>query len=81
MSWQAPNEVTRKQSQIYINKHLQHWVRPCEKTGPKNQWFKPVISENKSLARKKFNHWFKKINQWFLGLSQNFMKNHPLFSF
>ena len=30
-----------------------YWARPCEKTGPKNQWFKPVISENKSLVRKK----------------------------
>ena len=29
------------------------WARPCEKTGPKNQWFKPLVSENKSVVRKK----------------------------
>ena len=30
-----------------------YWARPCEKTGPKNQKFKPVVSENKSLVKKK----------------------------
>ena len=29
-----------------------YWLRPCEKTGQKNQWFKPAVTENKSLVRK-----------------------------
>ena len=29
-----------------------YWARPCEKTDPKKRWFKPVVSENKSLVRK-----------------------------
>ena len=65
----------------HVFRQLKYRAHPCEKNGPKNQWFKPVVSGNKSLVRKKINHLFKKINQWFLGLSQNFMKNHWLFSF
>ena len=46
------------------------WLCPCEKIGPKNQWFKPVVSENKSLVRKKLITGFKKLTCGFLGLSQ-----------
>ena len=42
-----------------------HWARPCEKTGPNNQWFKPVASENKSLVRKKLSTSLKKLTSGF----------------
>ena len=49
----------------------QGWVRPCEKTGPKNQWFKPVISENKSLFGKKLITDLKKLSKkLFLGFHE-----------
>ena len=46
------------------------WARPCEKTGPKNQWFKPVISENKSLVRKKLITGLKKLTSGFWDLAK-----------
>ena len=53
---------------------VRQWVRPCEKTGPKNQWFKPVISENKSLVRKKLITGLEKLTSdfWDLSFSQSF---------
>ena len=41
------------------------WARPCVKTGAKNQWFKPVISENKSLIRKELITGLKKLTSGF----------------
>ncbi len=43
---------------------------PCEKTGPKNQWFKPVVSENKSLIRKKLITGLKKLTSGFWDLAK-----------
>ena len=48
-----------------------YWARPCEKTGPKNQWFKPVVSENKSLVRKKLITGLKKLTSGFWDLAKN----------
>ena len=45
-------------------------ARPCEKTGPKNQWFKPVVSENKSLVRKKLITGLKKLASGFWDLAK-----------
>ena len=47
-----------------------YWARPCEKTGPKNQWFKPVISENKSLVRKKLITGLEKLTGGFWDLAK-----------
>ena len=47
-----------------------NWARPCEKTGRKNQWFKPVISENKSLVRKKLITSFEKLTSGFWDLAK-----------
>ena len=50
---------------------MKQWARPCGKTGPKNQWFKPVISENKSLVR------IKLISaQWFVLSQKRTFKVH-----
>ena len=46
------------------------WARPCEKTGPKNQWFKSVISENKSLVRIKLITGFKNLTSGFWDLAK-----------
>ena len=46
-------------------------ARPCEKTGPKNQWFKPVVSESKSLVRKKLITGLKKLTSGFWDLAKN----------
>ena len=53
------------------SKNYVYWARPCEKTGPKNQWFKPVISENKSLVRKKLITGLKKLTSGFWDLAKN----------
>merc|ERR1739836_234817 len=55
-------------SQNFMKNHqlFSFWARPCEKTGLKNQWFKPVVSENKSLVRKKLITGFKKLSSGFL---------------
>ena len=47
-----------------------HRAHPCEKIGPKNQWFKPVISENKSLVRKKLITSFEKLTSGFWDLAK-----------
>ena len=46
------------------------WVCPCEKLGPKNQWFKPAISENKSLVRKKLITGLTKLTSGFWDLAK-----------
>ena len=51
-----------------------HWARPCEKTGPKNQWFKPVVSENKSLVRKKIITGLKKLTSDFWDIAKISLK-------
>ena len=43
---------------------------PCEKNDLKNQWFKPVASENKSLVRKKLITGFKKLTSGFWDLAK-----------
>ena len=50
---------------------LTPWVRPCIKTGPKSQWFKPVFSENKSLVKKKLITGFEKLTSGFWDLVKN----------
>ena len=53
-----------------IKEHRKYRAHPCEKTGPKNQWFKPVISENKSLVRKKLITGLKKLTSGFWDLAK-----------
>ncbi len=45
-------------------------ARPCEKTGRKNQWFKPVVGENKSLVRKKLMTGLKNLSSGFWDLAK-----------
>ena len=52
----------------HVFRQLKYRAHPCEKTGPKNQWFKPVISENKSLVRKKLITGLKKLTSGFWDL-------------
>ena len=52
-----------------------------EKTGPKNQWFKPVISENKSLVRKKLVTDLKKLTSGFWDLAKITPKTTGYFHF
>ena len=53
-----------------MNDAEKQWARPCEKTGRKNQWFKPVVSENKSLVRKKLITGLEKLNSGFWDLAK-----------
>ena len=53
---------------------IKYWARPCEKTGPKNQWFKQVISEYKSLVRKKLITGLKKLTSGFWDLAKILQK-------
>ena len=61
---------------------LKHWFfrpvsshgcalyRSCEKTSPKNQWFKLVVNENKSLVEKKLMTILKKLTSGFWDLAK-----------
>ena len=55
-----------------------HVKKPVEKTGRKNQWFKPVVSKNKSLFRKKLITGLKKLTSGFSDLAKILPKNTGL---